>query len=306
MKKIILSGKSGFIGNNILEELMKSEYLVESVDLRKSKDDLENNYSKKNFDVFIHAAGVHPHRAELSNINTFWKSKELLKKIEPIFANSKKVILISSFVNLINYNEEKISETNKICSTKNDNFYKKSKVLTEKYFKMLNKKFKNELIIIYPCHVIGPNDHKKSPNGLFLINNFKRRVLLYFNVNYPITDVREISNYVKYCIKNDLNSNKKILIDRNLFLLEYFNLLNSYRKKIKFILRVNIRFYYFVHIIFKVLQKLFNLKKNPYPISTYYYLKLNPKVIPQLDNNYKIKYKLEKTVFDTVNYFELL
>ena len=47
MKKIILSGKSGFIGNNIFEELMKSEYLVESVDLRKSKDDLENNYSKK-------------------------------------------------------------------------------------------------------------------------------------------------------------------------------------------------------------------------------------------------------------------
>ena len=142
MKKIILSGKSGFIGNHIFEELMKFEYPVENVDLRKPKEDLENNYRKKNFDVFIHAAGVHPHRTELKNINTFWKSKELLKKVEPIFANSKKVILISSFVNLINYNEEKISETNRIRFNKNDNFYKKSKVLTEKYFKMLNKKFK--------------------------------------------------------------------------------------------------------------------------------------------------------------------
>ena len=72
----------------------------------------------------------------------FKQSKELLKKIEPIFSKSKKVILISSFVNLLIMTREIITETNKIYSIKNDNFYKKSKVLTEKYFKMLKKKFK--------------------------------------------------------------------------------------------------------------------------------------------------------------------
>lgn len=305
MKRIILSGKSGFIGNNIFNELIRLGHSITNVDLRKSIDEIKKEYTNKSFDIFIHAAGVHPYRDELNEKSVFKKSKELLKKIEPIFSKSKKIILISSFVNLINYDNEIITETNKIYSTKNDNFYKKSKVLTERYFKLLKRKFKNELIIIYPCHVIGPNDFKKSPNGYFLIKNFKRVLSFYTNINYPITDVREISNYIIFSINNELNSSSKILIDRNLYLLEYFKLLKSHRKKIKFILKVDIRFYYFAHLFFKVIQRLLNLQKNPYPISTYYYLKLNPKVVPQIDNNYNIKYKLEKTILDTVKFFEL-
>lgn len=305
MKNIILSGKSGFIGNNIFNDLIKLGYSVSDIDLRKPIDDIKENYNNKSFDIFIHAAGIHPHRDELNEKSVFKRTKELLKKIEPIFSKSKKIILISSFVNLINYDKKIITETNKIYSTKNDNFYKKSKVLTEKYFRMLKKKFKNDLIIIYPCHVIGPNDFKKSPNGLFLIKNFKRILSFYTKVNYPITDVREISNYIIFSISNELNSSRKILIDRNLYLLEYLNLLKFYSKKIKFIFKVDIRFYFFVHQFFKFLQKILNLKKNPYPISTYFYLKLNPKVVPQIDNKYKIKFKLEKTILDTIKFFEL-
>ena len=305
MKKIILSGKSGFIGKNIFNTLTKLGYSITNINLRKPINEIKDNYNNQNFDIFIHAAGVHPHRAELNEKKVFEQSQELLKKIEPIFSKIKKVILISSFVNLINYDKEVITETNKIYSIKNDNFYKKSKVLTEKYFKMLKKKYRNELITIYPCHVIGPDDSKKSPNGIFLIDNFKKLVSFYPNVNYPITDVREISNFIVYSISNELNSNKKILIDRNLFLFEYFKMLKSYGKKIKFILKVDIRLYYLAHLCFKFIQKILNLKKNPYPISTYYYLRLNPKVIPQTDNNYKIKYKLEKTILDTIKYFEL-
>lgn len=305
MKNIIISGKSGFIGNVIFKDLIKSEYSVENVNLRQSKDDLKNIYKKKNFDIFIHAAGIHPYRTELNEIKTFDDSKELLKKIEIIFSNSKKIILISSFINLINKDNRIITETNKIYSSKNDNFYKKSKILTEKYFKLLQRKYKKELIIIYPCHVIGPDDFKKSPNGAFLIKSCKKSISLYGNVNYPITDVREISNYIIYCLKNNLNSKKKILLDRSIILSELFQLLKSYKKKIKLYFRIDIRFYYLAHIFFNFMQKFFGIKKNPFPISTYYYLKLNPEVIPQLDNQYKIKYKIEKTVRDTVEYFNL-
>ena len=139
MKKIILSGKSGFIGKNIFNTLTKLGYSITNINLRKPINEIKDNYNNQNFDIFIHAAGVHPHRAELNEKKVFEQSKELLKKIEPIFSKSKKVILISSFVNLINYDKEVITETNKIYSIKNDNFYKKSKVLTEKYFKMLKK-----------------------------------------------------------------------------------------------------------------------------------------------------------------------
>ena len=132
-----------------------------------------------------------------------------------------------------------------------------------------------------------------------------KKILLYTNVYYPITDVREISNYIIYCINNNLSSNQKILINRNLLLLEYFKLLKSYSKKVKLILKVDIKFYYFAHQILKLAQKLFNFQNNPFPISTYNYLKLNPKVEPQKDNNYKIKYKIENTILDTIKYFKL-
>lgn len=305
MKKIIISGSSGFIGRNIYKEITKLNYELEDLNLRKSLSELRSLYSKKIFDVFIHSAGIHPHRSGLNDEETYLETKKMLKKINIIFRSCKKIILISSFVNLINYNNKIITETNKIFTTKDDNYYKKSKILTEKYFQLLKRRYQKELIIIYPCHVIGPDDLHRSPNGIFLLNNYKKIISLYFDVNYPITDVREISNYTIYCIKNNLSSSQKILIDRNTSLLDYFKLFHTYKNKIKFYFCINKKFYYLIANTYKRVQNIFNLKKNYFPISTYNYLKLNPKVLPQLDISYKIKYKIEKTVIDTISYFKL-
>ena len=127
MKKIILSGKSGFIGNNIYEDLANFKHKIENINLRKSREELNNIYKEKNFDLFIHSAGIHPYRKGLDDPNNFRKSKELLRKIELIFSKSNKVILISSFVNLIDHDKKIITETNKIYSSKKDSYYKKSK-----------------------------------------------------------------------------------------------------------------------------------------------------------------------------------
>lgn len=304
MKKILISGATGFIGNIIFTNLLKKKYLVEGIDLRQAKKNLEKIYEKKYFDIFIHSAGIHPHSGNANQPEIYNKTKEILKKAKIVFLKSKKIILISSFVNLINKECKIIKETNNIISSKNDNYYKKSKILTEKYFNLLNRKYKKDLIIIYPCHVIGPGDYKKSPNGVFFIKYFSKRFSLYSNVSYPITDVREIANFIIYCIKKNLSSKKKILIDKNIYLSEFFSFLKSYKKKISFYVKINFRFYIIAHYCFKFISIFFNLKKEYFPISTYYYLKLNPKVIPITDD-YKSIYKIEDTVKDTIKYFNL-
>ena len=68
------------------------------------------------------------------------KTGSYQKKLRAFLQKSEKVILISSFVNLINFKKKKISEDNQIQSYKDDNFYKKSKYETEKFFYELQNK----------------------------------------------------------------------------------------------------------------------------------------------------------------------
>ena len=84
--------------------------------------------------------------------------------------------------------------------------YKISKYHTEIFLEF--KKYKKELIIIYPCHVIGPEDKRLSPNGSYINSITKKSINFYFDIYYPVTDVREISNYIHFIINKDLNSHK--------------------------------------------------------------------------------------------------
>ena len=134
MKNIILSGSTGFIGSNISKMLISSEEIkLDSINLRKNSDEIEKEIKDKHYDVFIHSAGVHPFRDRLESPEIFSENKKILQKVENIFKISKKVILISSFVNLINFDKKTMDENNKIYTNKDDNFYKKSKYSTEKY-----------------------------------------------------------------------------------------------------------------------------------------------------------------------------
>ena len=303
MEKILISGTSGFIGSEIHNTLLKqNKLIIKNIDLRIKQKDIIRLINNDSFDVYIHAAGIHPYRDEFSNKELFLKNKVILKKIKKILTNSKKIILISSFINLINYENKETNEKNKLRIYKEDNYYKKSKYLTEKYFLKLSKKFKKELIILYPCHVIGPNDWKLSPNGKFLLNMRKRKIKFFFDIHYPITDVREISSYVSYILKKNLISHKKLIINGDIEMKEYINKLMQNNNFL--FLRLSKYFYLSLSIINKILIKIKILNKDYFPISTYRYLKLNPKTNSIIKNNYKNNYFVDETIFDTLAFFK--
>ena len=80
MKKIILSGSTGFIGSEIKNLLIKNNGIsLTTIDLRKSKIDINNKIDDTTFDYFIHAAGIHPTRQDLDNINIFHENIKKFK-----------------------------------------------------------------------------------------------------------------------------------------------------------------------------------------------------------------------------------
>ena len=92
---------------------------------------------------------------------------------------------------------------------KNDSHYGKSKVLIEKLFiKYCNHNNKDHLIVS-PSHVIGPEDHKPSPNGEFFQNIIYKKLIFYPDCNIFITDVT-LSKYISILIYKKFD-NKKII-----------------------------------------------------------------------------------------------
>ena len=63
MKKIILSGSTGFIGNHINGILSQTDDVdINLIDLRKTQNEIVSKINGKTFDIFIHSAGIHPTR----------------------------------------------------------------------------------------------------------------------------------------------------------------------------------------------------------------------------------------------------
>jgi len=304
MKNIILSGSTGFIGSNINKLLLSNEKIkLDLINLRQTSHKIENEIKGKYYDVFIHSAGIHPLREGLENLEVFSENEKILEKVENIFKISNKVILISSFVNLINFSKKTIDENNKINLNEEDNFYKKSKYSTEKFFYELQSKYKNELIIIYPCHVIGPEDYKLSPNGHYFKKTINQKINYYFDISYPLTDVREISNYIDYIVKEDLKSHKKIIINASIRMSDYIKKIKNNEKNF-----INIGiykvFYGFISILNIILNKMYLSKKIYFPFSTYKYILLDPKIASTNNNGYVNKYIVDKTINDTLNFFK--
>ena len=107
--------------------------------------------------------------------------------------------------------------------------------------------------------MIGPKDKRLSPNVSYIKSITEKSINFYFDIYYPVTDVREISNYIHFIINKDLNSFKKIILTKSIKMIDLI-------KKIKKRYSMNIRlfkfFEYFFLIINFFLNKFFFINKN--------------------------------------------
>lgn len=310
MKRVLVTGATGFLGKYLVEELINNGYEVVA---QGRKENILNNLKEQykvnilkcalneiknidmNIDYVIHAAAL---STVWGKWQDFYDSNVLGTENVIKFClknNVRRLIYVSSpsvysaKFDRFNIKEEDFDKNNKL------NFYIKSKILAENLINKIDNK-KLETVIIRPRGLFGIGDTSLVPR---LINANSKIGIPLFNDGKNIVDITCVEN-VAYSLRLAMEkeeANGNIYNITNGDPTEFKNILDklfteleeraNYRK-------MNINLMYFVASVIELFYKLFRIYKEPmitkYTIATLGYSQsLNiEKAKKDLDYNPKI------------------
>jgi nucleoside-diphosphate-sugar epimerase len=241
MKKIIITGSSGFVGSNLVKDF------TNSYDLYCPKRDnlkvlFENN---QKFDGIIHLAGKAHYLKSNSSDDIYYKiNTQLTIQIFDKFIESDcKFFIFFSSVKACADSVEELLDENDVPNPKTP--YGRSKLLAENY--ILNKidelkisKLNKRIYIMRPCMIHGPNN-KGNLNLLYKI--VKRGMpwpLGNFKNQRSFCSIDNLSFIIKELIKNNnvKSGIYNVSDDETISTNELINLISSVLNKKNFILNI--------------------------------------------------------------------
>jgi len=241
MKRVFVTGITGFLGANVLLKLLKDGYFVialvrkkdnylgeENENLQLIEGDLFTDISSflKDVDYFIHIA---------AETNQNLLNYEDYKKINyeatvHLFSQSvacgvKKFLFVSTantlgFGNLEQLGNEEIRQQYPF----NQSFYAKSKLETENY--LLQNNDLTQVIILNPTFMIGAYDTKPS-SGKIIFWGWKKKIIFYPKGGKNFVHAEDVADGILKAIEQGKNGEKYILANENLKYKEFFQKLNS-------------------------------------------------------------------------------
>ena len=160
MKKILLSGASGFVGSNLSKYLIELNYFVSTIKLKGDNRIIED------YDVFIHLAGKAHDVNEVSDSAEYYLvNTDLTKKLFDAFIDSPASTFI--YFSSVKACADEVSGILQETDIPNpQTHYGKSKLMAEEY--ILSKKIpeSKRVYILRPCMIYGPGN-KGNLNLLF-------------------------------------------------------------------------------------------------------------------------------------------
>ena len=241
MKKILLTGATGFIGSNILKELSK-KYKVYCVVRSKKKilkkkniiiiyftnfNNLRNKLEKKKFFSIIHCATYYKKNHTFKDIKRMIESNIHLGNL---ILENKNMIYCKKFINFTtvweNYNGIKNNPYNlysayKLAFSNLINFYKK------KYNKI---KFYN----LYLSETFGENDNRKKLFNTLKENYKKQKVttLVSKNIKLNVLNVKDIVSALFILLEKNIKTNNYSLLNtKDIDILKLIKAFNKLHKK---------------------------------------------------------------------------
>ena len=218
MKKILIIGKRGFIGNSLTKYLKKS-YIVSH---QKFKD---LKYFKSKINDFDYVINTSINKKYLNNkynskFDNDFKIANLITKNKStyIFLSSRKVYKPKA----------NIKEDSKLLPKSN---YAKNKLISEK---KLTKKLNKNLIILRISNVIGNKNKIKKIHNTFIdifFQNIKKGFVLDNNKDFKdFISIEKFCEIIKNIIKKNLRGVFNVSIGTKIFLNDVIKWLNKYNK----------------------------------------------------------------------------
>ena len=219
MKKILIIGKRGFLGNS-LSKYLKKFYYVKQISFRETKK-FKNKIN--NFDYIV---------------NTSIDKKYIYNKYNEKFDNdlkiskliyNKKIIYIFISTRKVYPSKPNLKESSKLTPRSN---YSKSKLITEQ---KLNKQLKNNLVILRVSNIIGDKISIKKIHRTFIdifFENIKRGIVIDNGSTF-----KDFLSIDKFCqifaniIKKNLVGIYNVSIGQKVYLNDLINWLNKFNKK---------------------------------------------------------------------------
>jgi nucleoside-diphosphate-sugar epimerase len=246
MKKILLTGGSGFIGKNILEELSKS-YKITSLIRKKKKITIHKNINflyfkdlnyldqilkKKKFDIIIHCA---THYKKIHNENDMKKMIDANIYLGNIILDNYKNIKFTKFINFTTVWEN-------FDGLKNNppNLYSTYKLSFSNIIKFYQKQLpKVNFYNLYLSETFGLNDKRKKILST-IKKNYKKNsptAIVSKNLSINIINIKDIVLAINIVLTKKIKKGSYALVNNKQTsvhkLISEFNKFN--KKKIKFI-----------------------------------------------------------------------
>jgi len=240
--KVLVTGATGFIGGNLIRELINQGYQVralvrkgsnlkylEGLDLDVAEGDLLDRASlEKALDgceALFHTAALYTFWAKYPGIIYETNVRGTENILNAARVKGVKRIVYTSSESVVGVRPDGRGNEDVVCDISSiPGDYKKSKFIAENLvFKLCKEGL--PVVVVNPTTPIGPCDVKPTPTGRIIVDYLNGKMFACVNTGLNVVDVRDVAKGHILALEKGKPGTRYLLGNRNLTLREIFSIL---------------------------------------------------------------------------------